>query len=597
MIKKILLISTVFTLLSLIPAYALEQGEPQDTLSLKDIHFFDYDLKNKATPGKYELKLPVAIQTEGLKGPLPLDNPVATYFWEKYKDSGINRAVEYSPNALKDYKTPYMRVMAIQSVGTPVRIKILAPGIEDINMPLAGEGGKSGNTRYKILKRIFSIRLLDQRGEMTLDEDKQKIKLVENNDTLEISWIPSIIEEKRGPKLIAPIVMEINLQYEIRLESILEGKYLGGWHQEGWVERRVAWIAMPVCGMEFGENDEPIACPASMDARPSWKAYDLGAVSIQVPDSWQSKVKDGNAKFELGDELAGISVVREEGAEEQAQYIEERTEKKIEINGFKAVKYTGKVKKGTLTAQMIIFDKKPSDGKPLSMATILKDDKYSNILNASIASLTIDKGKAPAPAIDARPTPHVPELADLGTGDYSYSSGNIPQKEYEQAKPPTPAKKEEPPATAQASVPPEKQNTPTLQAAGSGTLTLKKIKGFGDFVGRNETLQGDGSPDSQLRLEIQAADKTITGISLRETDTKNAVWDTTPGNDTWLIAVTKKNKPVSQPDGTLKYVLGAGNEKLDLWLADNHVLATGKKELELVLSFDNNESLIIPLKR
>ncbi|MBU1196618.1 MAG: hypothetical protein KKE62_10765 [Proteobacteria bacterium] len=595
MFKKIILISALFILLSLATAYALEQGEPRDTLSLKDIPFFEYDLKKKEGPKTYQLNLPVAIETQGLKGPLPLDNPVADYFWKTFKDSGISKAVEYNPGALKDYQNPYMRVVGVQSVGTPVKIKILAPALDEITMPLAGTGGKAGNVRYKAIKRIFSIRILDREGEMTLDKDKEKIKFVENNDALEISWIPSLLEEKRGPKLTAPIVLEINLQYKIRLESILDGKYLGGFFQEGWVERRVAWIAMPVCGMEFGKDDEPIACPATIAKGPSWKEYDLGAVSIQIPDNWDSRVKDGNAKFELGNEIAGITVVREEGGEKMIQYLKEKTEKKIKISGLDAIEYNGLVKDGKARAKLILFKDKPSDGKDLGIATVLNDDKYEKILEAALTSVTVDKGKAPSPDMAAIPTPHIPELSDLGKGDYSYSSENIPQAEYEPAQSAQPAKKEEEPADTKVNIPPEKQTALTGQDTDSGTVTL--IKGIGDFVGRSETLQGDGSSDTHLKLAIQAPNKTITGICLRETGTRNAIWDTTAGNDRWLVAVTKKNKVLNQPDGTLQYTLGAGNEKLDLWLQDNHVIAAGKKELELVLSFDNNESLILPLKR
>lgn len=590
-------LGALFTLLSLVPAYALEQGEPQDTLSLKEIPFFEYDLKNKATPGKYELKLPVAIQTEGLRGPLPVDNPVAAYFWEKFKDSGIKRELEINPNSAKNYQTPYMRLIAVQSIGTPVKIKLLAPKIDEIIMPLAGEGGKSGNTRYKTIKRIFTVRLLDQKGEMSLAEDKEKIKLVENNDTLEISWIPSMVEERRGPKLTAPIVMEINLHYEIRLESILDGKYLGGWHQEGWVERRVAWIAMPVCGLEFGEDDEPITCSANMDPRPAWQEYSLGPVSIQVPSSWESDIRDGNGKFELGSDLAGLTVVRVDGAEEQAKYIKERTEKKIVISGLKAVEYTGLVNDGKLKARMIIFNEKLSDGKVLSIATVLKDDKYSQALDASLNSITIDNGKAKTPDIAAIPTPHIPDLPKVGNGDYSYANDNIPQKEYAQATQMNNKTDEEKTGTPQEQAAPEKPDAATIQNTGNSSVKLKKINGFSDFVGRNEALLGNGSPDSQLELTIEAPDQTIISLILRETDTQNAIWDTTNGNSTWLIAVTKKNKLVNRADGSLLYKLGTEKEKLDLWLQDNHLLASGKKELELVLSFDNNTSLIIPMKR
>ncbi|MBU2627170.1 MAG: hypothetical protein KKE61_01005, partial [Proteobacteria bacterium] len=236
---------------------------------------------------------------------------------------------------------------------------------------------------------------------------------------------------------------------------------------------------------------------------------------------------------------------------------------------------------------------KPSDDKVLGIAAVVKNDKYTDILEASLGSITIDNGTAQPPGIAAMPTPHIPELADLGKGDYSYASDNIPQKEYAQAEPVTQKPAAEEPVTNQTPV----ALPPATLNAGKGSLNLKKLNSFSDFVGRNEALQGNGSPDSQLRLEIEAPGKTIISLILRETVSQKVIWDTTNGNSAWLIAVTKKNKPVNNTDGSLGYKLGAGKEKLDLWLQDNHTIAAGKKELELVLGFDNNESLILPLER
>jgi hypothetical protein len=596
-IIKILVTGVVFVLVSIIPVFAVEQGSPLDTLSLEQIPFFEYDLYKKTGPKKYTLKIPVSIATQGLKGPLPQDNPVAAYFWERFKDKGMKQDLEYSPSAAKDYQTPYMRITAMQQVGTPVKIKILAPDLDDIVMPLAKEGGKSGNTRYQVIKRIFNVRIVDREGEMTLDKDKEKIKLVQNNDTLEMSWVPSMVEGRRGPKLAAPIVVEIKLEYKIRLESILDGKYLGGWHQEGWVQRRVAWIAMPVCGMEFGEDDEPIACPASMDPGTAWQEHSLGPVSLQVPSTWESDIRNGSGKFELGDRLAGISVVREEGAEDQVNYMKEHMEKKTSLSGLKAVEHTGLVRDGKYRARMIIFDKKLSDGKVLAIATVLKDDKYAAILEAALASVTIDSGKSAVPGTDPIPDPHVPELLDLGSGDYHYSPDNIPQKEYTQLEPaPNQTPREEAGAVL-AKPAPENVTPAAAEPMSSGSLKLKKIKGFSDYVGRTEVLQGDGSPDSQLRLEITAPNQTITRLSIREKNTQHPIWDTENSSGVWRIAITQKNKPIYQGDEALRRTLGAGKEKYDLWLQDNHMLAAGKKELSLVVTFDNNKVLIIPLER
>ena len=582
----------VFVLLYLVPGYALEQGEPMDGLSQKDIPFFVYNLYKKDGPKKYQLKLPVALETQGLWGPVPQDNPVATHFWEEYKDTGMKKAIEWNPNAGREYDTPFIRVTAMQTVGTPVRIKLIAPKPEEITLPLTGEAGDS-RIRYRVIKRIFNVDIVNREGDMTLDKNKEKIKLIENKDTLEICWTPSFVEKKRGPKLTAPIVIEISLSYQVHKDLIINGKINTGLSQPlGWIEKRVAWIAMPVCGQEFGENDEPIACPTNIADGPAWKEYSLGPVSLQVPDNWENNIEGDNGKFELGDGLAGIIVVRKEGGEEQLKHMKELKETARVIDGLNAVEYTGLVKDGTVKAKMILFKDKPSDGKALTIVTALKDDKYADILEASLDTLTIDNGKAEPPGMDALPPPHIPELSELGNGKYSYTPENISQKEYVQADPVDNKTEVQKPAVTQL------PGHPAVSTSSStGSLKLKKLKGFSDFVGRNETLQGNGSPDSQLRLEIKAENKTITSLILRKSDTKKTIWDTTSGNSTWLICVTKKNKPVNKADGTLWYTLGSEKEKLDLWLQDNHTIAAGKKKLELIISFENNESLIIPMER
>ncbi|ACN13941.1 hypothetical protein HRM2_08280 [Desulforapulum autotrophicum HRM2] len=592
----IVLISAGIILFYLIPGYALEQGEPVNGLSLEGITFFEFDTDKKTDSKKFELKLPVAMETQGLWGPLGQENPVAAYFWERYKESGMKREIEYNPNAEKQFKTPFIRLTAMQSPGTPVKIKLLAPAPHEITMPLSGAGRAGRNIRYQVIKRICNFRVLSSEGDVFLDKSKEKISLVEDKDAMEISWTPSRVEDKYGSKLKAPVVLEINLLYNVKREMIVDGKVHDAWSRKEWIERRVAWLALPVCGQEFGEDDEPIACPGSIHPGSSWKEYTLGPVSLQVPDTWDSKIRNESGRFELGNGLAGINVVRETGGEKQLTFMTEVTERKIKISGLDAVEYSGRVKDGKVRARLILFEDTPSDSKVMGIATILKDEKYREILDASLNSVKIDSGKSDPPDRSAAPISNLPELSDLGKGAYSYSPNNIPQKEYAKAEPAVQA-----PQTGAVvsvgSVPPDNTVGTGQAATARASLKLRKVKGASDFVGRNEVFQGNGSPDSQLKLEIEVPDRTITSLVLRQADTQKPVWDTIPDNKTWLMAVTQKNKAINRTDGSLQYTPGKGKEKLVLWLQDNHMIAAGKQELELVISFDNNESLIIPMER
>jgi hypothetical protein len=187
-------------------------------------------------------------------------------------------------------------------------------------------------------------------------------------------------------------------------------------------------------------------------------------------------------------------------------------------------------------------------------------------------------------------------LSELGKRAYSYSPNTNPQREYAKAEPAVQASRTEAVASV-GSVPPDNTLGTGQAATARASLKLRKVKGASDFVGRNEVFQGNGSPDSQLKLEIEVPDRTITSLVLRQADTQKPVWDTIPDNKTWLMAVTQKNKAINRADGSLQYTPGKGKEKLVLWLQDNHMIAAGKQELELVISFDNNESLIIPMER
>lgn|GEM_PF-5164161 len=585
-----LLISLCLTLAAFSPAKALEQGPAVDRLSLDPIPFFEYKLHRSGGPEKFELRLPIALETEGIYGPLAPDSPVADYFWEKYRERGMKKALEYNPKDGKNYKTPFMRIFGVQALGTPVKIRIRAPEPDQITLPLPGPEGQTHYNRYRADRRRIHLNILGREGDMTLDKDKNKIRLVEDQDSFEISWVPSMVEDRRGPELTAPVVMEISLGYRITRETVAEGKVDPGWTQQGWVERRVAWLALPVCGQEFGEDDEPLACPASMAAGPGWQHHRLGLVSLQVPETWEARIRSDSGKFELGDGLAGIAVVREDGADKQLEYMKEVSEKKIQLSGLDAVEYTGRVKKGKVQARMVLFDQPLSDNRPICVATMLKDKKYAQILDAALNSVTIGGTPSIAPERSAAPAPHIPDLGDLGAGTYNFiPQDQVPDPGRTQEGGQSPA--DEPVQAALNPSSPEPDQDPV-----TARLTLKKLRGHGDFTGRGEALLSNGSPDTWLQLEIQAPDKTLKGMILRKADTKEAVWDTFPDNGAWLAAVTHKNKPVNQADGRLDYPLSQ-RMTLDLWIQDNHTIAAGKEEFELILKFKDSASLVIPMER
>ena len=125
---------------------------------------------------------------------------------------------------------------------------------------------------------------------------------------------------------------------------------------------------------------------------------------------------------------------------------------------------------------------------------------------------------------------------------------------------------------------------------------MKRIRDSGDHVGRGEALRLNGSPDSQLSLAVLAPHKTLAGLVLRTVGDKKPQWDTTPGNGVWLLVVTRDGETVNRKDGTISLALGPAEQKLELWVQDNHTLARGKQGLELVMGFTDGQEVVVKVK-
>ena len=596
--KKIittLILGMVLCLVYICPALGIEQGPPIDALSLEPIPFFAFPMNKNTGPKMFELKLPVALETEGLKGPLAVDDPVAAWFWEKYKASGVQRAVNYDSSHAEYYQTPFMRVMGIQTIGTPVKLKIKCPDPDRIAMPLAGLGGKAGNTRYTMVKTRMTADFLDYEGRLSSDENKAKIHLREDKDGLEISWVPSMVERKGKMEITAPVVIELSLMYLVKQEKLYEGKIHDKWTRKAWRERRVAWLALPVCGMEIGKDDEPLICPAAIAEGPQWQEHSLGPVSVQIPDNWESRIKDGSGMFEVGYHVANFGIIREPDAEKMIKSITDAKEKNVSICGLDAVEYKGLARSGKVIARLIIFDENLSDGKPLCIAASAKNDTWDKLVDTILASVKIGGGKAVAPDGPAAPESTLAVSGDVGSGNFVYADSDDDQIRYEHKMPGPAAHQEpetsgvEPPAAPVIAEPP----------ASTAELTIKKLRGFSDFTGRNEILQADGSPDTWLKLKIEGAqDLRITGLALKNAKTKALVWDTDSGNAAWLLVAAKKNKSLNEAEtGALDWPVDGSPALLDLYLQDNNTIAAGKQRFELVISFDNSTTLVVPMER
>ena len=102
-----------------------------------------------------------------------------------------------------------------------------------------------------------------------------------------------------------------------------------------------------------------------------------------------------------------------------------------------------------------------------------------------------------------------------------------------------------------------------------------------DLTGRGERLRGDGTPDESVRVMTQGAG-TLTGVTVQGVEGERAAWDTVPGNNTRLVAVTKDGVTLNRPDGSISAQL-RDRTTLELWLTAAGVIEKGESRLEVRL--------------
>ena len=573
-------------------APAAESGKPIDGLQVDDAVILTYrDGKDQK-----QVKIPVALATKGLWGPLPQNNPMAEYFWKKYEKAGFAKAAErYGGNTtqMQQFLSPFMRLTALQAAGAPVEIKVLAPKGEDIKMPLVGKGGKAGQRYYRFWNRRLELRTLSGYGDsFILCDGKNKAGCMLDRKGMTMSWNPTQVKDR----FYAPEVLELVLAYNVASGVIMEGKKYGS-EQKGVARARIAWLALPACGQEWAD-DEIVNCPCPPGPKIEWQIQTHGPVSLAIPSNWTSNMApDGiSCKYQFGQgrtPLAGVAVVRMPGAEQMLKGLSDVKVSTTEICGLTAKVHIGNAQKGAV-GKLIIFDKPLSDGKPLALALASSQPaKYMPLLDAVLSSIKIGQGEASAPSVPA--AEKAASASELGSGTINYTPADNALPEGSTASAPATVSTAPPAATsAPTAAPPTSAATPQADT-GKSSARLVRLKGFSDFTGRSEAPKGDGSPDAYIKLKIDAPGQSLLGLSLREAGGGKVIWDTTAGNGVWLIVAAKGGKVLNAADGSLSYQLGQGVEALDLWLQDDHTLERGQKRLELVAELSGGAPLVLPL--
>jgi hypothetical protein len=138
----------------------------------------------------------------------------------------------------------------------------------------------------------------------------------------------------------------------------------------------------------------------------------------------------------------------------------------------------------------------------------------------------------------------------------------------------------------------------------SGDFTVRMsavLKGTSsyDAVGPGKTLAGDDKPDGLFILSIQAQDKDITAIEIRNTDGAQSVWDTVPSSSHSPIGVATVGDPVrllNRKDGSISIKVKDRTD-LNLYVADNGTIQGGKTNYRISVTLSDGGVSWAPVQR
>ncbi len=119
------------------------------------------------------------------------------------------------------------------------------------------------------------------------------------------------------------------------------------------------------------------------------------------------------------------------------------------------------------------------------------------------------------------------------------------------------------------------------------TAILKGISNY-DAVGSGKKLSSDGKGDGLFVLNVEAKDREITGIEIKNVDgTPSSVWDTLPGSGNGSIGVADVSEPgklLNAKDGSVKIKVN-NRQDLNLYVGDNGSIDAGKTNYKITVSF------------
>jgi hypothetical protein len=130
------------------------------------------------------------------------------------------------------------------------------------------------------------------------------------------------------------------------------------------------------------------------------------------------------------------------------------------------------------------------------------------------------------------------------------------------------------------------------------SAVIKGISNY-DAVGPTKEMKGDNKADGLFQLKIEAPNKIITGLEIRNVDGTPSVWDTIPGSKAPAIGVALTSEPVrllNKPDSSIAIPV-KNRLQLNLYVADNGGIAAGKTGYRILVTFRDGEASWCPVQK
>lgn len=125
---------------------------------------------------------------------------------------------------------------------------------------------------------------------------------------------------------------------------------------------------------------------------------------------------------------------------------------------------------------------------------------------------------------------------------------------------------------------------------------LKGISNY-DAVNPSKEIRGDEKADGLFELTVEASNKVITGIEIRNVDGSDARWNTVPGSEGGAIGVAAVSDPVrllNHRNGSVRIPV-KDKVDLNLYVADNGTIAQGKTSYRVAVTFEDGEMTWCPV--